>query len=225
MKIYFTCFSNEKYIKLRKQLCEKAKKIFAGVFEYDYNEFLVNTNFYQKNIEILNQRRGCGYWLWKPYIIIETMKKINQDDVIFYMDSADIFENRIIYFLKEHFSKNNVLLLDGAWPNKCWTKYDCFHIMKCNKVQYKDVIQLEAGVCGFKKTPFVKELLLEWLYYCQNKNIIIDGPNIYGDNDPCFVDHRHDQSILTNLKVKRSLPSCANDHEIRSLVICNVNIV
>ena len=222
MNIYFTCFSDKKYIETRKQLCERASKVFDGVFEYDYDKFLTKTDFYQENIEILSQKRGCGYWLWKPYIIIEIMKKVNQNDVVFYMDSADMFKTEIIGFLKKHFSKNDILLLDGVWLNKCWTKFDCFHIMNCNEIQYKNVIQLEAGVCGFKKTSLTKKVLLEWLYYCQNKNVITDDVNIYGQNDPNFVDHRHDQSILTNLKVKYNLFSYPINHEIRSLVTCNI---
>lgn len=225
MNIYFTCFSDKKYIKARKQLCERANKIFDGVFEYDYDKFLIKTDFYQKNIKMLMQenslQKGCG---WKPYIILDALNRVGQDDVVYYMDCGDVFEDDIVGFLKRHFLENDILLLDGTQLNKCWTKFDCFHIMNCNEIQYKNVIQLEAGVCGFKKNNIAIKFLKGWLYYCQDENVIRHIPNKYGQNDSCFVEHRGDQSILTNLKVKYDLLSFSNDHEIRSLVTCNVNI-
>ena len=36
----------------------------------------IDNDFIEKNKSILNCTRGGGYWLWKPYIINETLKKI-----------------------------------------------------------------------------------------------------------------------------------------------------
>ena len=72
----------------------------------------------------------------------------------------------------------------------------------------------------WKKTPIENiKILEEWLLYCKNENILTDIDNKHGDNFDCFRDHRHDQSILTNIKVKYNLTS--ND-VLRNYVVCNV---
>ena len=37
----------------------------------------INEDFNEKYKSILCNTRGGGYWLWKPYIIYETLKKLN----------------------------------------------------------------------------------------------------------------------------------------------------
>ena len=75
-----------------------------------------------------------------------------------------------------------------------------------------------AGFQFVKKTDFSIEFYTEALKYAQNENIITDLPNICGlPNYPEFEDHRHDQSILTNLAVKHNIktlpdPSQCGNH-------------
>jgi len=37
---------------------------------YNYGPNDIDNEFKKKNIEILSQKRGNGYWLWKPYFIL-----------------------------------------------------------------------------------------------------------------------------------------------------------
>ncbi|MGL5889875.1 MAG: hypothetical protein ACRC3B_08315, partial [Bacteroidia bacterium] len=49
---------------------------------------LEKTDFYKQYRFILDQPRGGGYWLWKPYYILETLKQMNEGDILVYADSA-----------------------------------------------------------------------------------------------------------------------------------------
>ena len=83
---------------------------------------------------------------------------------------------------------------------------DCFVLMECEDAAYFDSNQLEAGQLAFSHSEFSVFLLDTWLSFCCNKNIVTDDPNICGrQNFPDFVDHRHDQSIITNLKIKHAV--------------------
>jgi hypothetical protein len=42
------------------------------------------TDFYEQNRQILDRPRGGGYWLWKPYIILDALQKSDPGDVILY---------------------------------------------------------------------------------------------------------------------------------------------
>jgi len=219
MKFYFICFSDYKYEQYRRNLCVQANNLFDGVFEYTH-DWLKTTQLYKDNEQLLKQSTGLGYFAWKPFIILETLKVINHGDIVFYLDCGDIFKNTLISFLKTYFTHNDILLVDGAYKNCEWTKYDCFHLMGCDKPRYHNILQLEAGICGFKKTYRNIIFLTEWLYWCLIEEVVGDVPNKYGNNYSNFKEHRHDQSILTNLKVKYDLLSC---NSIRTIIKCNIN--
>lgn len=217
MRVFFINYSDLKYRERQNYLNSKAT-LFDGILSYKREE-LLETNFYSENRTIMDLQRGSGYWIWKPYIISESLKKINYGDVLFYLDCGDDFNPSIFNFLKNYHTSFDHILTDNGYKNKCWTKRDTFIIMNCDSEKYWNSIQLEAGILSIKKTEANIRLIDEWLLYCRNEEVLTDIPNKYGDNFECFVDHRHDQSILTNLKIKYNLTS--ND-VLRNYVVCNV---
>ena len=38
--------------------------------------------------DILREQRGCGYWIWKPYIIKKHLDKLQADDILIYLDAG-----------------------------------------------------------------------------------------------------------------------------------------
>jgi hypothetical protein len=125
MKLNLCLYSNDKFEIPRKALVNLAEKtkIFDNIFGYN-REWLENTDFYRENLEILDpiNTKGDGWFLWKPYVILESLKRINEDDVLIYMDSSDTFFNDFGYFLKSYFESNDILLVKGGGPNKKYTK-------------------------------------------------------------------------------------------------------
>ena len=59
---------------------------FDNVIEWKRKH--IHPKFIDKFSTIMNSKRGAGYWLWKPYIIHETMDRCEKDDIIFYSDAA-----------------------------------------------------------------------------------------------------------------------------------------
>lgn len=41
-----------------------------------------------------NTTRGYGYWMWKPYIILDVMSKIPVSDIVLYMDCGSSLNNK-----------------------------------------------------------------------------------------------------------------------------------
>ena len=75
--------------------------------------------------------------------------------------------------------------------------------------KYHNQYQVEAGIVGVRNTKFNIKLIEVWLRYCSDMYIITDLPNICASpNYIGFIEHRHDQSILTNLTIKFDLPTC-----------------
>ena len=44
--------------------------------------WLKHKNFIEKH------KRGYGYWLWKPYIIMQQLENMGEGDVLFYADAG-----------------------------------------------------------------------------------------------------------------------------------------
>lgn len=205
MKTCSIFYTDSKFRVRETPLLNKMKDVgFDQIINYR-REWLETTEFYLENKEILDMSRGNGYWLWKPYIILETMKVLDNGDIIFYMDAGDdITNNNVVNIIKNHMINNDYMIggLSRRPINKKFIKRDCFILMNCDEEKYHNKPQIEAGVLAFKKTQFIIDLLNEWLFFSKNKNIVTDLPNIHGENYPEFIDHRHDQSILSNLTIK-----------------------
>src|SRR4051812_2932158 len=88
MQVVLTNLSNELFRASRLRLNASAERFgIQLVNSYDI-EAIRSTAFYAENKAILDLPRGLGYWLWKPYIILETMKDLREGDVVVYADSA-----------------------------------------------------------------------------------------------------------------------------------------
>lgn len=220
METNFITYSDSHYKDKQIILNGLGQEEFNVVRSYD-REWLITTDFYNDNKKILDEKRGAGYWLWKPYIILDVLNKIEFNDIIFYLDCGDTFTSGLNSALVNHFKNDDALLTFGGHNlQSTYTKRDCFIKMDCDDPSYHNHIQLEAGIVAFKKTPRIMTVVKEWLNYCRDEEILTDLPNRHGINLPDFIDHRHDQSVLTNLAIKYGLSINRN---LRKYVTCNVN--
>ncbi len=185
-----------------------------------------DTAFYRDNQKILSQPRGAGYWLWKPYIILQTMKSMKTGDFVFYHDVGKPEQdknktNRIFRDISpaQEFARHNGGIFPGpyipyAGPNKVWVKRDCFALMDCDSVEYWKHCQIQATYNVWEVCQQTIDFVEEWLAYCSDPRILTDQPNEMGkENWPAFLDHRHDQAVLTLLCIKKGVKSFGSPKE------------
>ena len=209
IKVYLVNYSDSNFESIRNSINIRVSSFFDGIFSYNRNN-LENSILYRECKFILDQKRGAGYWLWKPYFILKSLSNLKDGDVLFYSDCGDFFDIETINYIKNYFSyKESDFLISSFFGKnhnnllqKNLTKRDCFILMGCDFPEYHNEFQAEAGALALRKSKNSIEFVEEWLNYSKNINIITDEPNITLDNFDGFVDHRHDQSILTNLMVK-----------------------
>lgn len=204
MKKYLISFANDIFYENQKRLEISALKFgIDEVISYP-DKKMRKTAFYKKNKKILKQKRGLGYWLWKPYIILDLMKKIKDGDFLVYSDSGIEIINNLTPLFKICGKQDGILLFNcGGHLNKIWTKRDCFVLMDCDKEKYWNSEQTLGSFQVYEKKERSIRFLKEYLKYGENENIITDIPNIMGFlNFSEFKDHRHDQSILSILTKK-----------------------
>lgn len=211
MKKILTTFAGYSYtLKLSQlRLVEQAKKYFSGSAAFDENTPSI-IQLFHKHTDISQYRRGAGFWMWKPYIILKTFEQLNEGDFVFYMDSGTDIINDLTPLFNLCEQNNGFLFFENRsgnptgqiWKNNLWTKRDCFILMGCDELKYYTASQVDGAYILLQKNKHTIKFLNEYFNYCTDRRIITDEPNTLGSNLPEFIDHRHDQSILSLLVCK-----------------------
>lgn len=181
---------------------------------YTYNQWDLGLEFYLKFGNKLNSRhKGFGYWIWKPQVILKTLKKINDGDVLIYIDSGCHLnirgEDRLnIYIERFGASDLDIMAMQGDSPwsehpdlrERIWTKGDLFDYFKVRSDPYfTDSNQFQATIILFKKNKETVSLVKNWIsIFYQNFALVDDTPSKSINLDG-FVEHRYDQSIFSLL--------------------------
>ena len=156
-----------------------------------------------------NKLRKVGYWMWKPFIILETMKVVDDGDIVLYTDAGvSIIDNLDPLYEIAKTAKDNRMLFEpsmiyGPHIHSMWTKRDCFILMGMDEPEYWQARMLHAAFSVWMKTQKNIEFLSEWQRYMTDPRVVTDEPNTCGKpNFPDFAEHRYDQAVLSLLSLK-----------------------
>lgn len=202
----------DRFIRSQQGLVNSCKKQFNG-----YISFLpenIDIDFYTKYKHIFEQKKGFGFFLWKPYIIHRALNHLEENDILFYIDSGNSVINDLTPLFDTVIADDKGIILfdnrDGSppgtiWKNSQWTKYDCFKKMNCLDSKYVNGNQVNASYVLLRKNKFTCDFINEFLHFCCDEEILTDLPNRYGENFSDFTWHRWDQSVLSLLAIKHNI--------------------
>ena len=160
----------------------------------------IDSEFYALNRDVLNAERGAGYWLWKPYFLLEQIKRADLGDVLVYTDAGIMFEADIRHVIDEMDSE--IMVFGNRWTHGDWCKMDVLKEMACERWAGHEQLQASCiiVVVGEHSQRFAEK----WLEWCCKPGFIDDSPSKWG-NLQGFREHRHDQAILTNMAFRYGL--------------------
>ncbi len=188
----------EQYYNTGLKLVESAGSFFDTCTVY--TKLDIDKEFLEKN-PILNEGRGAGYWLWKPYFIKKKILEVDENDVVFYTDCRCAFLTDPRPNISTHFTEPiTAFHVPGNFINHQYTKKECFSIMKCYDLKYINGRQYNGAFQIYRKCTKSIEFIEEYLYYCSIPNCIDDTVEGYQHSN--FREHRHDQSVFSNLCIK-----------------------
>lgn len=202
-------------LELRQIRLNKTAKAFGIDETHSWTrQRLLKTEFYQKNKQILDYKKGAGFWLWKPYIIYDTLSKMNEGDYLFYCDNSLYFIDKFDDLLPICDENNGVMLfvMDAVENGSIrrFTKKRLFEITNTETLNYLDAQCVKANVYLFKKTAFSLAFAKEYLDWCLDRNKLLDEELLnlpLLEEDPIYIGkHNHDQGIISLLRVKYNLP-------------------
>lgn len=210
----FLSFATDAFLENRDRLCSSA--LLAG-FDRAISKGTqdIMGAFWEENAATLSQRRGGGFWLWKPFIIKQVLQELDDDDVLVYSDAGrnDFyrlrrFPSNLINMVRkqpEGFLLGPSLIQHG--PLRLWTKRDCLVLLDSDKLEILCKPQIQATWSLWTKSEEAISFLDQWLAFCEDPRCLTDIENTLGlPNYMDFQDHRHDQSILTLLAYKTKAP-------------------
>ena len=218
MNWHLVTYADEKFAEQQKFLHQTHKE---GFIHHPFGrENLETTDFYQNNKQILDESTGAGWWIWKPYFILDVLKSSNEGDFIVYCDCGDMFSPGLKSYVENTLTEDDqCLLLVGNNLNGKYTKRDCFIKMNCDEQDYHNSNQLEVGFMVWKVCEESIKTVSEWLVFCTDSQIINNDASTLGEELTGFVSHRNDQSVLTNIAIRDGLTVGGQDY--RNYVECD----
>lgn len=209
-KIIFVTFADSKFKKSIERL-KKETEDFGFTERYFLSEKFLPNNFF-KGFNPKIYRRGYGYWIWKPYIVLTMLEQLNEGDILVFSDAGNIWNNQGIARFKEYLSmlsyEKPIVAFEQPFLTKDWTKGDVFnHICPQNWQDYAMELQLASGMYIIYKCKISMNVFRRWNEIATNYRDLFTDKKSKNPNPKGFEEARHDQSVL-NLLI-RSVPHTA----------------
>ncbi|WP_312194434.1 hypothetical protein [Epilithonimonas vandammei] len=211
----FITYGSNAFVHSAKRIIEEAKSlnIFDETQRYDFKDLPLSI---QSSPLFLDKKKG-GFWVWKAYVIYDSLSKLKDGDLLVYSDSGCELKNpdgwkaeleilnlkdAIFYQYSENrnyaFSKFNPAFNDSP-KLKYWMKKnlrETFQPIFDNEA-WLEKNKLMAGFIIVKKTPDTMMLIKQWLDVMILRPDLVADPLLFEKQSSEFSSHRHDQSILS----------------------------
>lgn len=204
-KIHFASYGNNKYENARKRIFNEAlnSDFFDSIKVYGYDD--LDENFKNEFSDILNMPRGGGYWCWKIHVMLKRLNEIKDGDILFYCDSGcQINKNgakRFKQYIKMLKNSNNEYFINFELkdlPEKNWTIKEIFQLFNIvDDKKITDSNQLVGGIQFIKKNNESMKILNNIYQIIKNNKLLITDYYNNKNQNKCFIDARHDQSIFS----------------------------
>ena len=229
IKKIFITFGNEHFYDAKDRICKQVEqcKLFDKIIGYTDND-LKNDEYFWKShgTFITNNTKGYGYWIWKPYLILKTLKTLKDGDVVLYLDSGCEIDYRYSKKINEILNTNKLLLASPSF-------YDNITYIKQDLVKYIDIyntdnilknMQLQCGSLVIVKSNITIKFFEEFYNTCHlnNYHFLDDSPSIEQEHSN-FIQHCHDQAIFNLLAIKYNLVDSSLIPKICLYLSCDNN--
>lgn len=219
MKKYLCSFGDKTLAGGFSRLQKQAEQM--GVFDgiYFYTQSDLDKNFKRKfRSKMVPYSRGFGFWCWKSQIILQTLDKIEDGDILLYIDIGSHLnvggKKRLLeYFDIVNNSSTGILAFRSPTHlERTLTKMDIFEYFDViNDKSFTDTTQIEATHVFLTKNDRSISFVKEWNKVSHDDfSLITDGQSRLENFDD-FKDNRHDQSILSILGKKYGITTLSTD--------------
>eukprot|EP01104_Vermistella_antarctica_P017407 TRINITY_DN6167_c0_g1_i2.p1 TRINITY_DN6167_c0_g1~~TRINITY_DN6167_c0_g1_i2.p1 ORF type:complete len:408 (-),score=43.23 TRINITY_DN6167_c0_g1_i2:1-1224(-) len=164
----------------------------------------MGTSWATRTSNVLDTWQGGGLWSWKSEIIASYLRLLNAGDYIVYSDAptdwlVDAFDDWA-YHCTRVSEPWGICLFSLPYAESAYTKRDTFVKMGCDTEACHHLLNLLGGTHVWRVSDKALEFALRWRDAVADIDKVSQNANVMGlPNLPGFVEHRHDQSILSIL--------------------------
>lgn len=212
MKRVFISYGDLKYKRHLSRIKKEASSLnrFDNIFT-ETNATIEKHSAFQNALEdnyfkeTYSSPRGGGYWIWKPFVILKTLKSMQEGDILLYADAgchlintdeADLKMDN--YEAKARESESGILGFRNPCIESMYTKGDAFHYFNLEKdLEAHSSRQFTANRFIIQKNKKSVEIINNWWTTAKQAPFLFDDSPSKWPNFENFKDHRHDQSILS----------------------------
>jgi hypothetical protein len=205
--IRFVTFGNAKWSGAKDRIIKEAADsgFFTSTVGYTEEMLRTESEFWSQNGEFCGANpRGFGFWCWKPFVILNELRKLKENDILVYADAGctiqggakDRFKELVDVLDWSEYGLISFKIKQPYCTEKAYNKMDVLIAM--DGLKYKDMIQYVGGIQYIRKCAHSIRVIEEWYKRVCNHHLIDDTPSV-APNDSTFREHRHDQSIYSLL--------------------------
>jgi hypothetical protein len=210
-KLNFLTFSNKKFMN-NNRIIEQAKNmnVFNNIYnlnEDDISEFILkHNNFFKKYYNI-----GYGLWLWKPKVILDTLHKMNDDDILLYCDGGIFLNKDGIERFNEYINilkNDNINIVTFSTSEEYlaqnYVKNDAIMSYYPEFNNRKDIYNY-AGLMIIKKSIKTINLIEDWLKLCENYNFLDKSPSCNFKDTTLYLGNDCDNGLFNLCLIKHNM--------------------
>ena len=208
-RVHFITFANTGYMPPDRLVTEANRFGFdtiRAMNEHDIPEFV------EKHKEFIDSNsHGYGLWIWKPKIILDTLKSIAPCDILIYCDAGMHLNVKGLTRYYQYLQRLNTPAVDMitfSTNDKYWAQQYC----KADVAHhyYPEFLDRTdhycyAGVMMLKNTSNTIRVISEWLELCENYHFI-DGTSsqLYAER-PDFAGQDCDNGLFNICLIKNGI--------------------
>lgn len=221
MKKVFLSFADSRLTRSLDRIRREAESL--GIYDQVicWDESQLDEEFTSHFASVLKESvRGYGYWVWKPQVILQVLRHMEDGDLLEYADVGFQLNPRGTWRLEEYFmiardSDSGILGFQGkrpeyplvddgrdlpTWPDRFWVKGDLLDYFGVREnFEILDTPTIQAGLLFIRKSPESIAFIERWLSVFKEDFHLVDDSISQSPNLPGFREHRHDQSVFTIL--------------------------
>ncbi len=146
--------------------------------------------------------RGFGFWCWKPYVIDTALETLADGDLLIYADAGCEAGSRRDFQML--FQELETLSFMGQTTAHDHIRYCKRHTLERldPEGRFRSALMREATILAIRVNPETRSLIREWRTLLLDKALLTD-PSADEVQSAEFVDHRHDQAVLSLLLYSR----------------------
>lgn len=163
---------------------------------------------------VRRQRRGFGFWTWKPHVLRRMLAEIPVGDVLVYCDAGCSLNVEGVPRLAEYADlaaghPSHVLAFALDQPVRMWTKRAAIVAAAASDdVLARPMVSATALIA--RASAVAIDLMREWEARMADVGVVDDSPSAGGEHAD-FRAHRHDQSVFSLLVHERAIQTIPDE--------------